>query len=268
MGNKNTTIEEFAGFDNLYEMSPIYNLPIYKDNSKKLHKLDMSTKQKRELDTIFKNCDDIKKEYNKVIIGGSSGLKIWTERNFNTDDVDIFLIRKNNFTSINSGNLEEDIEIIKRIYNNPEIKVNLTREKFRSVVNDDEMLEDFDRAIIGTINFTQDNIKYQFVMIESLGFINALDLVNWYGRTSDLPVFILDEYKAPEPKFIVKEGSGFLLSKLGFLTDLRHENRIKKYGEKGFNTDNKPAFDIYKQLNISNLVKELNFNTMNESQLE
>ena len=202
-------------------------------NKNMLHKIKTTDEQFEELKIDVKKLDEIIGVYRKVIIGGSRALKIWTRREYNVDDNDIFLhsIEGNRF----NGNLEKDIEQLMRIYPHCSIRVRLAKDYVGSVVNEEQSTENFDQAIIGTINLKYENNKYQFVMIEkNPGYTYSIDLVGWYGMTSDLPVFILYDKFDPIPNFIVKEGHGHWLAKQGILLNLRHKNRIEKYEKKGF----------------------------------
>lgn len=203
------------------------------DNEKILHKIKATDEQIQELKTNVKNLDQLINIYKKAIIGGSRGLKIWTGREFNVDDNDIFLhsIEGNRYT----GKLEKDVEQLMKIYPDCSIRVQLSTDPKKAVLNEDETVEEFDKAIIGTINLKYESNKYQFVMIEkNPEFKYSLDLVEWYARTSDLPVFILYDKFNPFPHFIVKHGHGHWLAKQGILSGLKHEYRIEKYEKKGF----------------------------------
>lgn len=219
-------------FDEQKITKNIYDYPI--DDNHTLHKIKITDTQFDELKSNVKNLDKLTNVYTKVIVGGSRALKIWTNRDFNVDDNDIFLhsIAGNRFT----GGLEKDIDKIKEIFPNCEVLIKLSKDNVKSVVNETESTEEFDQSIIGTINLKYENTKYQFVMIErrNFGFSYSNDLIGWYGRTTDLPVFILYDKFEPMPNFIVKHGYGHWLAKEGILTSLRHENRIEKYGKKGF----------------------------------
>lgn len=203
------------------------------DNKNILHKIKATNEQIYKLKSNVKHLDQIINVYRKVIIGGSRALKLWTEREFYVDDNDIFLhsIKGNR----HNGKLEKDVEQLMRIFPNCSIRVQLSKDTNKSIVNEEQETEEFDQAIIGTINLKYEGNKYQFVMIEqNPGFTYSLDLIGWYGRTTDLPVFILYDKFEMVPHFIIKHGFGHLLAKQGVLFELRHENRIKKYEEKGF----------------------------------
>ena len=209
-----------------------YNYSI-DDDEHILHKIKTTEEQYNELKSNVKNLEQIVGVYKKVIIGGSRALKIWTKREFNVNDNDIFLhsIEGDRFT----GNLEKDVEQLMKIFPNCSTRVRLSKDNKKSIVNEEQLVEEFDQAIIGTINLKYEGNKYQFVMIEkNPGFTYSLDLIGWYGRTTDLPVFILQDMFDPTPSFIVKYGCGHLLAKQGILTNLRHKNRIEKYEKKGF----------------------------------
>jgi len=255
MGNL-VGLSAFDDYD-IYD-HPIQNKGVIdaKDEKYTLHRIKTTDKQIAELGLDVKKLDEIIDVYTKVIIGGSRALKIWTGREFNVDDNDIFLhsIEGNRF----NGKLEKDIEQLMRIFPNCSIRVQLAKENTESIVNEEQLIEEFDQAIIGTINLKYENKKYQFVMIEqNPGYTYSVDLVGWYGKTSDLPVFILCDKFEPIPNFIVKEGHEHWLSKQGILLNLRHKNRIEKYEKKGF-----------KFINIKNEEAILSLDTIYNSSID
>lgn len=217
---------------NLISMSTTYPVDDYEQENI-LHKIKATSEQVSELKSNVKHLDEIINVYRKVIIGGSRALKVWTEREFNVDDNDIFLHSIEG--DRHNGKLEKDVEQLMSIFPNCSIRVQLSKNTEKSIVNEEQETEEFDQAIIGTINLKYEGNKYQFVMIErNPGFTYSLDLIGWYGRTTDLPVFILYDKFDKIPYFIIKDGFGHCLAKQGVLFGLRHKNRIEKYEKKGF----------------------------------
>ena len=173
-------------------------------------------------------------QYGEILVGGSTALKIYTGRDFNTHDTDYFLKSKEHFITTrgkyNEATLEADLETLSTHVlpgHNWSIKLSSMHE--HSVVANvgTQEVEEFDTAIGGTINTVVDNNKVQFVMVD-----NSKDLEQWFMSASDLPVCI--NMNHGKPYFYVRNYWAGLMAKYGYLYSIRHRERRDKYEEKGF----------------------------------
>lgn len=183
----------------------------------------------------------LNKHYGDVVIGGSTALKIYTGRDFITHDTDYFLKSKDDFRSrdgdYHNATLQADISTLStqvlpdHIWSCKLSSMNI----YHTSGVDTQEIEQFDKAIGGTVNTIVDNNKVQFVMID-----NSKDLEQWYATSADLPVFI--NFNHGQPYFYVCNQWLGLMAKCGYLFSIRHVERQLKYKEKGFKCFNLPYY--------------------------
>ena len=108
-------------------------------------------------------------------------------------------------------------------------KVSVKLSKDNIMRGPDPDVEDFDKAIVGTINVVlRDGFKIQYVFVN---MPNA-ELVDWYASASHLPVFCVLE--SERTVFKIKNRLTALAARCGVLFGIKHKYRQQKYRENGF----------------------------------
>ncbi len=176
-----------------------------------------------------------------TIVGGSFGLRLFTQRKFDCSDIDIVssAIEASGYKSLtNEMILVTEAQMLREIYGlNVEIVIkhrsdlNLVDENGEviSPVSGMPAVEDFDEYIIGTVNVGV-TPKIQYV------FVNQPEsqLQTWYKQVSDLPVYCTI---GPETdvNFQFRNFDAAEKAKIhGILSGIKHEYRKDKYRAKGF----------------------------------
>ncbi len=181
-----------------------------------------------------------------AIIGGSYALNIFTCENsgpaFVASDIDIICSAyhaNGNITDTQSFSLFPEAKVIKASYLDSEIFIRHRHDKYirnengeiitEAQTHSESEPEEFDKYIIGSINCKapDDGMNIQYVFVNK----PPMELHDWYMYTSDLPVFI----KAVGQEFVFKNEQVGDHALSGVLYGIKHEDRIKKYKDRGFN---------------------------------
>jgi hypothetical protein len=194
---------------------------------KKISYIDFDSKQANNLTPTF-----LCSYFEDVLIGGSFGLKLFTGLDFATNNVDIFV-------SAPVGNFDDATCMkvvysrISSLYENPmPINQDPHATPFQiKMAMDDKQSNEFDKAIVGTINFTtKSNVKTQIVVVNPTKFKNGDTVAMWFASLTDLPVFL----DMTHNRWVIIDKTKCDLAKQKILTDINHDYRKEKYEQKGF----------------------------------
>lgn len=205
------------------------------------HKLLLTDEDIKSVCTEVKHLDKLKlllaeNGISTFLIGGSYGLRVFTEKKFPTNDIDIFCpILSPTFSKYEDFDLKPEVSVLTKMYKG--ITVRLAKDYHKivdgkrvplSVVNDDEATEQFDDYIVGTANTIVDGMKIQFVFVN----VPSTHIQKWYMGASDLPTCIT--FDPLQTYFGIGNIERAKNSLHGVLTGINHEPRRLKYIEKGF----------------------------------
>lgn len=227
---------------------------------------ELTTEQHAALFSQLPHLKDLQKPFNNnLLIGGSYALQLYTGRDFQVNDVDVFVSSKEGrgtnimyergdpcartFWKREDGSeaenpypmLDHDQKVIKEVYPDQEVEVRLVDDhpnRGTSMLNNDQGVEFFDNYIFGTINVPLIPLKHQFVMVD-----RYINLFRWYQDATDLPVFIFFDKNDEKFKWMVHRPFWARAAKWGYLDGrvMRHKERREKYGEKGFKVIGYPS---------------------------
>jgi hypothetical protein len=182
----------------------------------------------------------VKHDIKTFLIGGSYGLRIFTQKDFPTNDIDIFcpMLAPTN-QKYSKSNLQAETEVLAKLYKG--LTIRLARDyyeivdgvkKLLSVVDSSDTVEDFDELIVGTVNTVVGDKKVQFVFVN----VDSSNIEKWYLNASDLPTCItVDMFQT----YFGVGNPGKAKSVMhGVIPGIRHDARRKKYTEKGFTCPN------------------------------
>jgi hypothetical protein len=236
-------------------MERIFSLPAYFYNKlfstqresdlntyfSKGHKLLLTDKDITSVCTDVSNLENLKRllaenGINTFLIGGSYGLRLFTEKNFPTNDIDVFCpVLSPTSSKYDNFDLRPETAVLAKLYKG--ITVKLAKDHYKivdgvkvplSVVTDADGTEQFDDYIVGTLNIVADGKKLQFVFVN----VESRDIEKWYMSASDLPTCIT--FDPFQTYFGIGNIEKAKSSLNGVLTGIKHEPRRIKYTEKGF----------------------------------
>lgn len=238
-------------------MTSILSLPVYLYNKifpvqiqreidlntcvTKGHKLLLTDKDIKTVCTEIKNLDKLKlllaeNGISTFLIGGSYGLRVFTEKKFPTNDIDIFCpVLSPTCSKFTDFDLKPEVSVLTKLYKG--ITVKLAKDHYKivdgktvplSVVTDAEGTELFDDYIVGTANTIVDGMKMQFVFVN----VKSNQIAGWYMDASDLPTCIT--FDPLQTYFGIGNIERAKKSLHGVLNKINHEPRRQKYIEKGF----------------------------------
>jgi hypothetical protein len=182
----------------------------------------------------------VKHDIKTFLIGGSYGLRIFTQKDFPTNDIDIFcpMLTPTNQKYSNS-NLQAEAAVLAKLYKSPTVRLAKDYyeivdgvKKLLSVVDSSDAVEDFDEFIVGTVNVVVGDRKVQFVFVN----VDGSRIEKWYLNASDLPTCItVDMFQT---YFGASDPARAKSVMHGVIHGIRHEARRTKYIEKGFTCPN------------------------------
>lgn len=181
-----------------------------------------------------------------LLFGGSRTVGFYTSRYFSVDDTDVFtVVDPAEDHNPDTTKLEKTIGKVCQIHNlqPSQLTVKFARNHpAKSIVNrDDGEIEDFDDAILGTINYQDPQTgKVQYVIVNPSK--KGETLTSWYQRCSDLPVYLNVNQQTRDLEFVYQgtdhDRQNFFNGIFSGVKKPRHQNRVEKYEAKGFTFQN------------------------------
>jgi hypothetical protein len=161
------------------------------------------------------------------IIGGSLALKIYTERNLEITNVDMFLVQKSKLGS----NLIDDVILLQNLFPENKLVVKKKDNNIGQLDKDNDIITGVVTTKMNIYNLT--DITYNFIMLDGfrthhydmqLPMFENLDIYwtgLWYIVNSDFPVMI--ECTSSFPRFIVlSKWDCFLAKSLNIIRTVNH----------------------------------------------
>lgn len=200
----------------------------------------LDEQQKKTLMEYVPNVYKINSLFEKpIIIGGSTALKLYTNRYFQTSDIDIFVNSKYDWKESCGALYHDDVKNLAENFSSNEWVVNsneddyltndnIVRKRDRNTLMMFTPSEHFDELISHTINTTFNNdTKVQFIF-----FKKGVNVPETLKTKHDIPVII--SYNKGESYFLVRSIYEGLLAKYGYLIKMNTEERKEKYKHKDF----------------------------------